>query len=107
MSDPLGAGPIGASGPGGPTHATVGEMSPKEPIPPGTSFLELLRGSINEVNDLQHLSGEKRRKYVTGEITSLHEVLIAGEESSISFNMVLQIRNMLLRAWDELKRMPV
>lgn len=107
MSDPLGAGPIGPSGPGGRTHATVGEMGPKEPVPPGSSFVDLLKSSINEVNSLQHLSGEKQRKYVTGEITSLHEVMIAGEESGVAFNLLLQIRNMLLRTWDQLKRMPV
>lgn len=94
-------------GPGPASYGTVGEMGPRHPVEPGESFLDLLKSSIYEVNNMQYASNDKVRKYVTGEIDDLHEVMIAREESSVAFNLLLRVRNQLVRAWDEIKRMPV
>lgn len=107
MSDPFGSGPIGPTGPGPSSPGMVGDHGPRYPTPPGGSFLDLLKSSVNEVNHMQHNAGDKIRKYVTGEIGSLHEVMIASEEAGVAFNLLMQIRNQLMRAWDELHRMPV
>jgi len=107
MVDPLGASPIGAYGPGPAEQGTLSDFGPKEPSKPGESFVDLLKSSINEVNNMQSAAGQKVQKLVTGEISSIHEVMIATEEASIAFNLFMQIRNQLLRAWDEMKRMPV
>jgi len=107
MVDPLGGSPSGPIGPGPSPTGTPGDFGPREPEIEGNSFIELLESSINEVNILQHNAGDKIQKLVTGEITSLHEVLIASEESGVAFNLLMQIRNKLLTAWNELRRMPV
>jgi len=69
--------------------------------------VELLKRSIYEVNQLQDQAGDKVQKLVTGEISNIHEVMIATEEAGIALNLLLQIRNQLLQAWDELKRISV
>lgn len=107
MVDDLGMMPLGPSRPGPSGQASPGEFSPKEPVPPGTSFVELLKQSIDEVNTIQHSAADKVQKLVTGEIKNVHEVMIATEEASIAFNLLMQIRNHILKAWDELKRTPV
>ena len=107
MGDPLGALPIGPYGPGPAEQGMPGEFAPKEPTVPGQSFVELLKRSIDEVNNLQASAGDKVQKLVTGEISSIHEVMIATEEAGIAFNLLLEIRNKLVQAWNELKRMPV
>lgn len=107
MLDPLGPMPLGPSGPGPVEPGKPGESAPREPAAPGQSFLELLKKSIDEVNTLQDQAGDKVQKLVTGETGNLHEVMIATEEAGIALNLLLQVRNQLLRAWDELKRIPV
>ncbi len=107
MVDPLGGSPSGPIGPGPTPTGSPSGFGPKEPDIKGNSFVELFESSINEVNHLQWNSGAKMRKLVTGEIESLHEVMIASEEAGLAFNLLMQIRNKLLTAWNELKRMPV
>lgn len=107
MAEPLGGMPVGPYGPGPSEQGYPGEFGPKEPTVPGKSFVDLLKSSIDEVNNMQMAAGDKIQKLVTGEISSIHEVVVATEEASIAFNLLLQIRNQLISAWDELKRTPV
>ena len=107
MVDPLGSMPYGPLGPGPTEQGIPGEFAPQEPSKPGESFADMLKKSIDEVNTLQSTASSKIQKLVTGEIGSIHEVMIANEEAGIAFNLLLQIRNQLLSAWDELKRTPV
>ncbi len=107
MVEPLGGMPVGPYGPGPTEQGTVGEFGPKEPSVPGESFVDLLESSINEVNHMKARAGDKMQKLVTGEISSVHEVMISVEEAGIAFNLLLQIRNKLMQAWDQLRRTPV
>jgi len=107
MVDPLGGSPSGPIGPGPAEQSSPGDFGPKAPDFEGNSFIELLRSSIDEVNNMQWGAGDKIKKYVSGETNNLHEVMIASEESGVAFNMLMQIRNKLLQAYNELKRMPV
>lgn len=107
MVDPLGGLPMGPFGPGPTEQGQMGEFGPSEPSVPGESFLALLKKSINEVNNMQAAAGDKIQKLVTGEISSVHEVMEASEEAGIAFNLLMQVRNQLLKAWDELRRMQV
>ncbi|NPU96776.1 MAG: flagellar hook-basal body complex protein FliE [Candidatus Omnitrophica bacterium] len=107
MPDPLGPMPSGPSRSAPTDPTSPGELRPREPAVPGPSFVELLKRSIYEVNQLQDQAGDKVQKLVTGEISNIHEVMIATEEAGIALNLLLQIRNQLLQAWDELKRISV
>lgn len=105
--DPLGGSPTGPFGPGPAEQGMPGEFAPKEPSKPGESFVDLLKSSVNEVNNMKRGAGQKMQKLVTGEISSVHEVMVSVEEASIAFNLLMQVRNKLLQAWNELKRAPV
>ncbi len=107
MVDPLGGSPLGPKGPGPAEQGMPGAFKTKEPSEPGQSFVDLLKSSINEVNNMQSAAGSKMQKLVTGEISSIHEVMAATEEAGIAFNLLMQVRNQLMRAWDEIRRMPV
>ncbi len=107
MVDPLGGMPVGPYGPGPSEQGMASEFAPKEPVVPGKSFADLLKSSVNEVNSMQNAAAGKVQKLVTGEISSVHEVMIATEEAGIAFNLLMQIRNQLLRGWDEIRRLPV
>ncbi|KQQ96175.1 flagellar hook-basal body complex protein FliE [Massilia sp. Leaf139] len=47
------------------------------------------------------------RKLVAGESQSLHDVMIKMEEAKLSFQLLAQVRNRLLEAYQEVMRMQV
>ena len=44
---------------------------------------------------------------LSGENVPLHQVMIATEEASVSFQLMVEVRNKLLEAYQELMRMQV
>lgn len=73
----------------------------------GPSFEEVLKQSLQEVNDLQHDADEKIKGLYTGEIKDLHQVMVAVEDADVAFRLTMQIRNKLVEAYQELMRMQV
>jgi flagellar hook-basal body complex protein FliE len=69
------------------------------------SFKGILVGALDGVNAQLHHADDQIERLAAGEIEDLHEVTIAMEEANQSFEMMLQIRNQLLSAYDELKQM--
>ena len=70
-------------------------------------FKDLLTESINEVNRLQAKSSQGQIDLVTGKTDNVAEVFTAMQKSGLAYQALLQIRNKLLEAYDEIKRMNV
>ncbi len=62
---------------------------------------------IKWVNDQQKQSKGIREAILRGENIPLHQAVIEFEKASLALNLLLQIRNKLLEAFQELKRMQV
>jgi flagellar hook-basal body complex protein FliE len=75
--------------------------------PEGPSFQETLKSALSEVNDLQLEAGEMQRRMIAGEPVDLHEVMISAEEAGIAFDLMMEVRNKLLEAYQEIQRMQV
>jgi flagellar hook-basal body complex protein FliE len=69
----------------------------------GKFFSEL----VSKVNDIQIQSDKAIQGLASGENKNLHEVMIAVEKSSISFQFMSQVRNKALEAYQEVMRMQV
>jgi flagellar hook-basal body complex protein FliE len=76
-------------------------------VDPATGFSAFLGEMIDKVNSSQMSSDKAIQQLVTGETKSLHEVMIAMEKASISFQFVSQVRNKAVEAYQEIMRMPV
>jgi flagellar hook-basal body complex protein FliE len=83
------------------------EIKPLPAEPKGPSFGEVLENAIKEVSDIQKEAGEEARKLMTGEVKDIHTVMIAAQKAEISFQMMMQVRNKLVNAYQEIMRMPV
>lgn len=70
-------------------------------------FSDTLKGMLDGVDELQNASGKAIEDFIAGKNIQLHEVMAMGEEAQISFQFMLEIRNRLLEAYQELSRMQV
>lgn len=68
-------------------------------------FRKFLLNSLEKVNELNHNADEAIEKLMTGEIKDIHQVMIAVERANLAFMTMMQIRNKLLQAYQEIMRM--
>jgi flagellar hook-basal body complex protein FliE len=88
------------------TTGDVGGSSSVAP-PAGASFSSVLGGLVQDVNAKQNAAGQALRDLQTGQNVSLHQTMIANEEASVSFQLMVEVRNRLLDSYQELMRMSV
>jgi flagellar hook-basal body complex protein FliE len=71
-------------------------------------FGQMLSQAIDNVNAVQQDANRLREAYETGTPgVSLTQVMIAAEKSSVSFEAMLQVRNKLVQAYQDIMSMPV
>lgn len=73
----------------------------------GASFKDVLLDSIREVNTLQQSADQAVEKLATGADVSPAEVLTAVQKADIAFRMMMQIRNKIVQAYEEVKNVRV
>jgi len=72
--------------------------------PPKTSFGELLLQSIDRVSRLQHEADGSIEKLAAGKQTDIHQTMIAVEKAEVSFELLMQIRNKVIAAYENIMR---
>jgi len=74
----------------------------------GANFGDLLKQSIDTVNETQQTAGELKTAFETGSRdVDLAEVMIAVQKSSVSFQAMVQVRNKLVEAYKDVMSMPI
>lgn len=71
----------------------------------GPSFKDTLNGFLKDVNEMQVKADESIEKMAAGEITDVHQVMETVQEANVSFNMMMEIRNKVMDAYQEILRM--
>lgn len=72
------------------------------------NFSDLLKQSIDKVNDTQQTAKELTHAFEMGDKNvDLAEVMIAVQKSSISFQAMVQVRNKLVDAYKDVMNMPI
>ena len=72
-----------------------------------SSFKDALLKSIGEVNNLQQDANRAVEQLATGGETSPAEVLTAVQKADLAFRMMLQVRNKLVQAYQEVQNIRV
>ncbi|QSP94410.1 flagellar hook-basal body complex protein FliE [Marinobacter salinisoli] len=76
--------------------------------PETPSFSDMLGNAVNNVNELQQTTGELRTAYEMGDPNvDLTQVMIAAQKSSVSFEALTQVRNRVVRAYEDIMNMPI
>jgi flagellar hook-basal body complex protein FliE len=73
----------------------------------GASFGDMLKNAISTVNEVQKQSDVEIQKLMTGETEDLHTTMIAVQKADVSFQMMMQVRNKIVQAYQEIMRMQV
>ena len=92
-----------------PVQPPMGAAASRKPELPSNSesFGEMLTNSIEQVNRLQVEADSSINDLATGRQTDIHRTMIAMEKASISFELLMQIRNKVISAYDKIMRMPI
>jgi len=91
------------------TPLVLPEQSPGlGPAPAGDkAFKDYLLDSIQQANSMQQSADQAVEKLVTGGDVSPAEVLTAVQKADLAFRMMMQIRNKLVAAYNEVQNIRV
>jgi flagellar hook-basal body complex protein FliE len=81
--------------------------APTVTAPTEGSFGNLLGRMVQDVNAKQLAAGQSVQGLMSGQAVSLHQTVIAMEEASVSFQLMVEVRNKLLESYQELMRMQI
>jgi len=70
-------------------------------------FPAVLKEMVKNTNDLQAQAADIAEKFALGEVTEIHDVMIAAEEAGVALELVMEIRNKLVEAYQEMMRLAV
>jgi flagellar hook-basal body complex protein FliE len=71
------------------------------------SFASSLKEAVNSVNVAQKESDFKMQELATGKSQNIHETMIAAEKADIALRLMVQVRNKMIEAYQEMMRMQV
>jgi flagellar hook-basal body complex protein FliE len=74
---------------------------------PKPDFAGYLERALGEVNELQRQADQAIQRLVIEGKGDLQETLIAMEKADLSFRLMMQVRNKILEAYQEIIRMQV
>ena len=86
-------------------NAATPSLTPN--VAPSSSFDGFLGNMVSEVSAKQAAAGEAMKSVMAGGDVPLHQAMIAVQEASISFQLMVEVRNKLLESYQELMRMQV
>jgi len=72
-----------------------------------TSFIDLLKESINKTNQLQQEANQITRDFALGKIDDVHQVTIATEKAQLALNLTISIQNKVVEAYKEIMRLQI
>lgn len=80
-------------------------------ISPGANFADkvsiAILKTISQVNESQKISNNMISRFEAGDDVPLTDVVLAMQKSSLEFEATLQVRNKILKAYEDIMNMPV
>jgi len=80
--------------------ATAKGVAPRE-----WGFMETLQGAMDQSKQLQGAAAAKVAGLLDGSGMDVHTAMIAVEQADLSFQLMMQVRNKIVAAYQEISRM--
>ena len=116
MAIPLGIGNIESAAGLNPS-SEINELNPNNILGNGGSsvqsnygagsFADTLLNSINKVNELQNTANKSAEAIATGQSSNIHQAMIDMEKANDSFELIMQVRNKIVTAYNTIMQMQV
>lgn len=71
------------------------------------NFMGSLKEAIGQINDAQTGASRAVDALVTGQSTNIHQTMVAMQQADVSFQLMMQVRNKLVTAYEEIQRMQI
>jgi len=71
-----------------------------------TDFQKILKRSIEEVDGLSKEANLSVQEMIAGRM-DVHQAMVAMEQANISFRLMVQVRNKMMAAYEEIMRMQI
>lgn len=71
------------------------------------SFTQAMKDAVASVDNEQRAAGEKMAAVDSGKSDDLVGAMLSSQQASLSFSMLMQVRNKVMGAVDELLKLPV
>jgi flagellar hook-basal body complex protein FliE len=97
--------PISVSQPpviSGPNEASVASNQPET----GSDFMSALRTATDQVSQLQSEASMKTSTMLTGNGQDVHSAMIAVQKADLAFELMVEMRNKIVSAYQEISRIP-
>ena len=85
----------------------VAPAKPEVPAANEAGFGEVLGDALKQVNALQHEADRAIQALATGGHATLHDTMLAIQKADLSFRLMMQVRNKIVEAYQEVLRMQV
>lgn len=82
------------------TAQQAGDLQP-------ASFSNILEHAVQQVDGKLRAANVEQGKVLSGETSNLHQSMIAMQEASTAFSLMVEVRNKLVDSYQELMRMQV
>jgi flagellar hook-basal body complex protein FliE len=81
---------------------------PGEQTAAPVDFGNVLKASLDKVNDIQQTAGQLSDRYTKGDYSvSLSEVMIAGQKANIALQATIQVKSKLVAAYNDIMNMQI
>ncbi|MEX0680464.1 MAG: flagellar hook-basal body complex protein FliE [Balneolales bacterium] len=74
---------------------------------PQYSFADMLSNAVNTVDQTMKASEQSVQDFASGKTDNVHDVMINLQQAQISFQMMVEIRNKAIEAYQEISRMQI
>jgi flagellar hook-basal body complex protein FliE len=73
---------------------------------PGSDFMSALRDATDQVSQLQSEASMKVSTMLSGNGQDVHSAMIAVQKAELSFELMVEMRNKIVSAYQEIARIP-
>jgi flagellar hook-basal body complex protein FliE len=84
-----------------------GRLQPEVQQPSGnrSGFLDTLQKTLEKAEQIENDASSKVTDFITGKGQDVHSAMIAVEKADISFQLILQVRNKIVKAYQDISGM--
>ena len=69
-----------------------------------SNFKDVIKEALDKVNDKQVQSNQKIQDLIKGENVSMHDVMLSAQEARLSMQLMIEVRNKIYEAYQELNK---